>query len=61
MLFWGILGALVLRGVMIAVGAQLIAEFTWILYVFGGFLILTAVKMLLIEEPPTRTKHGWCG
>jgi tellurite resistance protein TerC len=49
-LFWGILGALVLRGVMIGVGAKLIAEFTWTLYVFGGFLILTAVKMLLIEE-----------
>jgi tellurite resistance protein TerC len=49
-LFWGILGALVMRGVMIAVGAKLIAEFSWILYVFGVFLIVTAVKMLLIEE-----------
>jgi len=49
-LFWGILGALVLRGAMIAVGARLIAEFSWILYVFGAFLILTAVKMLLVRE-----------
>jgi tellurite resistance protein TerC len=49
-LFWGILGALAMRGVMIAVGAKLIAEFTWILYVFGAFLIVTAIKMLLVRE-----------
>ncbi|MFM9996822.1 MAG: TerC family protein [Phycisphaerales bacterium] len=44
-LFWGILGALVMRGGMIALGAVLIQRFGWITYVFGGFLILTAVKM----------------
>lgn len=49
-LFWGILGALVMRGVMIAVGAKLIAEFTWIIYIFGGFLILTAVKMAVVRS-----------
>jgi tellurite resistance protein TerC len=49
-LFWGILGALVMRGAMIAVGARLIAEFSWILMVFGVFLIATALKMLLIKE-----------
>jgi tellurite resistance protein TerC len=48
-LFWGILGALVMRGVMIAVGARLIAEFSWVLYVFGVFLIVTAVKMLVMK------------
>jgi tellurite resistance protein TerC len=48
-LFWGILGALTLRGVMIAVGAALVHQFAWILYVFGGFLILTAGKMLLMD------------
>jgi tellurite resistance protein TerC len=48
-LFWGILGALVMRGAMIALGARLIAEFSWVLYVFGVFLILTAVKMLLLK------------
>jgi TerC family integral membrane protein len=48
-LFWGILGALLLRGVMIAVGAALIARFSWMIYVFGGFLILTAVKMALVR------------
>ena len=56
-LFWGILGALLMRGVMIGVGASLIARFHWILYVFGAFLVLTAVKMLLIktdEKDPTR-------
>lgn len=44
-LFWGILGALAMRGVMIALGALLIERFGWITYVFGGFLILTALKM----------------
>ena len=46
-LFWGILGALVMRGIMIALGAVLIQRFGWITYVFGGFLILTALKMAL--------------
>jgi tellurite resistance protein TerC len=48
-LFWGIIGALVMRGAMIAVGARLIAEFHWILYVFGLFLLATAVKMLVMK------------
>jgi tellurite resistance protein TerC len=52
-LFWGILGALVMRGAMIAVGAKLIAEFHWILYVFGAFLIATAAKMLLLKTDET--------
>ena len=46
-LFWGILGALAMRGVMIVLGARLIAEFHWVLYVFGAFLIVMAVKMLI--------------
>jgi len=52
-LFWGILGALLMRGAMIGLGAALIARFDWIIYVFGGILILTAVRMLLAgnEEP----------
>src|SRR6185436_11867779 len=44
-LFWGILGALAMRGAMIAIGAKLVAEFSWILPVFGAVLVLTAVKM----------------
>lgn len=49
-LFWGILGALVMRASMIAVGAKLIAEFAWIIYVFGAFLILTGIKMIAKQE-----------
>src|SRR5512144_2030827 len=44
-LFWGILGALGLRAFMIALGSALITRFTWIIYVFGVFLILTGIKM----------------
>jgi tellurite resistance protein TerC len=52
-LFWGILGALLMRGVMIALGAQLLQRFSWIIYVFGGFLILTGIKMLLLKSDET--------
>ncbi len=52
-LFWGIIGALVMRAVMIAVGTALIAEFHWILYVFGGFLIITALKMFFLKTGNT--------
>jgi len=45
-LFWGVVGALVMRGAMIAAGSALIHRFDWIVYVFGAFLILTALKML---------------
>jgi TerC family integral membrane protein len=45
-LFWGVLGALVMRGVMIFVGVELVDRFSWLLYVLGVFLILTAVKMI---------------
>jgi tellurite resistance protein TerC len=48
-LFWGILGAVVMRGVMITVGARLVAEFHWVLYLFGAFLIFTAFRMLYME------------
>lgn len=45
-LFWGILGALIMRGVLIVIGAALIQEFHWILYLFGAFLVFTGLKML---------------
>jgi len=48
-LFWGIIGALLMRGVMIWLGAELIAKYNWIIYIFGGFLILTGIKMLVIK------------
>jgi tellurite resistance protein TerC len=49
-LFWGILGALLMRGAMILLGASLISRYHWILYVFGLFLVYTAIKMLLARE-----------
>lgn len=49
-LFWGILGALVMRAVMIVAGAALITKFAWIIYVFGAFLILTGIKMIFKKE-----------
>ncbi len=49
-LFWGILGALVMRGVMIGAGAALIQQFHWLLYVMGGFLVYTGIKMLCVDD-----------
>jgi len=46
LLFWGILGALIMRGLMIWLGVALISRFAWILYVFGAFLVWTGAKML---------------
>lgn len=45
-LFWGILGAIVMRGVMIGAGAALIKQFHWLLYVLGAFLVITGIRML---------------
>jgi TerC family integral membrane protein len=45
-LFWGIMGAVVLRGVCIAAGAALLAHFEWVLYIFGAFLVFTGLKLL---------------
>jgi tellurite resistance protein TerC len=49
-LFWGILGALVLRAAFIATGTALLANFHWMIYVFGGFLIFTGIKLLCAGE-----------
>ena len=48
-LFWGILGVIVLRAIMIAGGAALVSEFGWVLYIFAAFLILTGVKMIAMS------------
>ena len=57
-LIWGVLSALVMRFIMIAIGVQLITQFQWILYIFGAFLLFTGVKMLMksddAEEDPTK-------
>lgn len=49
-LFWGVLGALIMRGIFIAAGATLIAQFEWILYLFGAVLIYSGWKMMKDEE-----------
>jgi tellurite resistance protein TerC len=49
-LFWGILGALVMRGMMIAAGAYLIQQFHWVIYVFGAFLVFTGIRMARQSE-----------
>jgi tellurite resistance protein TerC len=49
-LFWGILGVIVLRAIMIGLGAALVSEFSWILYVFGAFLVATGIKMLIVAD-----------
>ena len=62
-LFWGILGALSMRGAMIAGGAALVARYEWILYLFGLFLVYTALRMLFVKEkaeaPEESLVAGW--
>lgn len=49
-LFWGILGVVILRGVMIFAGALLVAKFHWLLYVFSAFLVFSGIKMILMAD-----------
>ena len=49
-LVWGIIGVILLRGIMIAAGAALVQQYSWVLYIFGGFLIATGIKMLVVPE-----------
>ncbi len=49
-LVWGILAVIILRGIMIAVGAALVQQYGWVLYIFGAFLIATGIKMLIVPE-----------
>ncbi|MEN3953509.1 TerC family protein [Iodidimonas sp. SYSU 1G8] len=51
-LFWGILGVIVLRAIMIGFGAAIVSEFSWVLYLFAAFLILTGIKMLMFDDKP---------
>jgi tellurite resistance protein TerC len=57
-LFWGILGALVMRGVLIAVGAALLEQFHWIIYVFGAFLIYTGIRMARHQDEELRPQDN---
>lgn len=49
-LFWGIVGAVIMRAILIAVGVVMIQQFHWIIYIFGGFLIITGIRMAVKEE-----------
>lgn len=57
-LFWGIFGALVMRGVMIAAGVALIARFHWVLYIFGAFLVWAGVKMMFHKAEDIHPEHN---
>jgi len=56
-LFWGIAGALVMRGAMIGIGGELIMAYQWILILFGAFLLLTALKMAVIKSESDPSKN----
>lgn len=56
-LFWGVFGALLMRAVMIFAGVALIERFHWLVYVFGGFLVLTGLKMLMPHSPQVDTQN----
>lgn len=56
-LFWGILGALIMRGIMIGVGAAAIQRYQWILYFLGVVLIVSAIKMIFVDVEPNPEKN----
>lgn len=58
-LLYGIVGAIVLRTVMIFAGSWLISEFHWVLYIFGAFLLFTGIKMLFTEEESDLSQNRW--
>ena len=59
-LFWGILGALVMRGTMIGIGAQLVTRYHWVLYIFGAFLVFTGIRMLFSNSAETEEQvESW--
>lgn len=57
-LFWGILGVIVLRAIMIGLGAALVTQFSWILYLFGAFLVFTGVKMWFVADHKPDIAHN---
>ncbi len=58
-LFYGVLGAIVLRAIFIIAGAQLLNMFHWIIYVFGGILVITAIKFLRESDDHVDVKENW--
>ncbi|WP_312552846.1 TerC family protein [Massilia sp.] len=57
-LFWGILGVIVTRGIMIGAGAALVASYYWVLYIFGAILVVTGIKMLFVSENPDSVRDS---
>ncbi|MBX9587484.1 MAG: TerC family protein, partial [Gammaproteobacteria bacterium] len=51
-LFWGILGVIILRAIMIGLGAQILTHFEWVLYLFAIFMIVTGIKMIFLSHKP---------
>lgn len=58
-LFWGILGALAMRAIFIFTGVALLSKFTWIIYVFGGFLLFTGIKLFFGEKTEDDISKNW--
>src|SRR5881392_3091805 len=56
---WGVLGALIMRGIMIICGIALVQRFHFVLYLFGLFLLLTALRMLFRKHPPRKLAENW--
>src|ERR1700693_1250511 len=59
MLEWGILGALIMRGIMIFAGTELIERFSWIMYIFGAFLVYAGIHMLFAKKEKIRPEQSW--
>jgi tellurite resistance protein TerC len=57
-LFWGVLSAIIFRAIFIVLGAALVAKFHWILYILGGFLVLTAIKLAIQKETKVRPERN---
>ena len=60
-LFWGIVGAIVLRGLMIAAGTALMHKFDWMFYVFGAILLFSALRMLKPDDEESDVANSWPG
>src|ERR1700738_4927514 len=59
MLEWGILGALVMRGAMILAGAELVERFSWVLYVFGAFIVYAGIHMLFVKKEKVQPEKSF--
>jgi tellurite resistance protein TerC len=57
-LFWGIIGVILMRGIMIGAGAALVASYYWVLYIFGAILILTGIKMFFASDNPDQIRDS---